>query len=302
MSSLRSCVASLQHKLLLQGEAKAADRKVRHAHSIVMAKELDKMLQALHKLKLIESNGIVTWKGQVILAWQTHLRHCALYTVSTLCAYKHNALPEMIFRGMFDDMNAQQLLAACSCFVCDGAPPAAMKLGEQLAAIFSSVESVAQRLNKTAHDVSADASTSMLKAQPCSWNGYAEECLLGNLLLKILTHLSGKHAGVYWACVSNPYGFGVALEQGLKNTRAFEDDIIVIFAMGACTGCIEMTSDVLRLTCLRAQGDIVTTMKRLDGLLQNIICTLQQDMHSCLAVSLAEARRSIQRDVLMNNT
>ncbi|KAG1660720.1 hypothetical protein FOA52_014340 [Chlamydomonas sp. UWO 241] len=176
---LRARLAALQQKAALEAQAKAERRQVRQACGQVLTQELESMTRTLRRLKLVGSDGKVTHKGQV---------------AASLSVDRELVLCELLFNGAFDDMSPQQLLAACSCFVCDR--PMQLELEQVFRPVLATVDAAARRVAKASSDkeevegearVLAGTLHPTLMGLVCAWSQGAR---LGDLL-KMTTLLEG---------------------------------------------------------------------------------------------------------------
>lgn len=68
-------------------------------------------------------------------------------------------LTELMFNGAFNEMTPEQVLAACSCFVCQEKPEAGHKVGEDLKGVFAAVQEAARRVAKASIECRIEVSS-----------------------------------------------------------------------------------------------------------------------------------------------
>jgi len=126
-------LATMQRKKELEAQVQAAKREVKAARSLILKDDLKARQRVLRRLNYVNSEGVVTVKGQVAAGIQSG-------DELVMC--------EMIFNGAFNDMSAEQLVAAASCFVWQEKGLSNPKLPEELVGPFGAVREAARRVAK----------------------------------------------------------------------------------------------------------------------------------------------------------
>ncbi|GAX80204.1 hypothetical protein CEUSTIGMA_g7642.t1 [Chlamydomonas eustigma] len=127
----RCLLSELQNKKKLEVQAKAARRDVKAAESLILKDDLKHMQRVLRRLAYVDSQGVITIKGKV---------------AASISSGHELVITELIFNGAFTDLSAEQLLAACSCFVCQEKMPEDQKISEGMQGVLATVQEAARRV------------------------------------------------------------------------------------------------------------------------------------------------------------
>ena len=133
-SSLNPCL-----QLELEEQARFLRGRIDKAHALVMKDTLRKMRRVLRRLGLVGGDNVVTLKGRVA---------CEVNTADELL------VTELIFNGVFNDLDAGQAAALLSCLVFEekGSDDDAKPLREELAAPLRQLQDAARRIAQVSQD------------------------------------------------------------------------------------------------------------------------------------------------------
>jgi ATP-dependent RNA helicase DOB1 len=122
-----------QHKMALTEQHTVLRKEIKAAKSVLQLDELKHMKRVLRRLEFSTADDVVTLKGRVA---------CEISSGDSL------VLTEMIFNGVFNDLDVNQVVALVTCFVFDekskDAPPPAEAMAESLRALQDTARRVAK--------------------------------------------------------------------------------------------------------------------------------------------------------------
>ena len=123
----------LPPQLELEETARGLQSRIDRARSLVMKEQLRHMKRVLRRLGLVDAEGVVTLKGRVA---------CEVNTADELL------VTELIFNGVFNDLDARQAAALLSCLIYEekGSDEDAKPLREELAAPLRALQAAARRI------------------------------------------------------------------------------------------------------------------------------------------------------------
>lgn len=117
-------------KLELEAELKAAKAELKKAQSLLQLEELKCRKRVLRRLQYCDESDVITQKGRVA---------CEISAADELM------LTEMMFGGIFTELNAQQMAALLSCFVFEE-KAGATKLADDLSGCLRAMQEYARRI------------------------------------------------------------------------------------------------------------------------------------------------------------
>eukprot|EP00479_Gromia_sphaerica_P005772 TRINITY_DN16864_c0_g1_i1.p1 TRINITY_DN16864_c0_g1~~TRINITY_DN16864_c0_g1_i1.p1 ORF type:complete len:122 (+),score=21.30 TRINITY_DN16864_c0_g1_i1:286-651(+) len=111
------------------------------------------MKRVLRRLNFVNEDNVIQLKGRVA---------CDISTADELLA------TELLFGGVFNDLDVKVIVALCSCLVFTEKPEELPRLGDELAAPFRQLQEIAKRIGKVCEEsnVEIDAAEYVESFQP----------------------------------------------------------------------------------------------------------------------------------------
>lgn len=125
------------HKMDISAKAKDVKKKISAAHSVLHLEELKHRKRVLRRLGFCDSDDVVDTKGRVA---------CEISTGDELL------LTEMVFNGVFNDLDPEQCAAVLSCFVFDEKSDSQGKIKKELEAPIRTMQEAARRIAKVCQE------------------------------------------------------------------------------------------------------------------------------------------------------
>lgn len=124
-----------------QQEIRNVEIELKKAKALLQMEELKCCKRVLRKMGFCSPSGVIELKGQVA---------CEISSANELL------LTEMIFNGVFNNLNVHQTVALLSCFVCEEKSSEVPELTEELSAPLSSMQEIALRIAKVSKEAMLD--------------------------------------------------------------------------------------------------------------------------------------------------
>jgi len=118
-------------KMALEQDAQVIRNQLRSSNKVIMQDQLKAMQRILRRLGYTNSENIIALKGRVA---------CEINAGDEL------VLTELIFDGVFNDLNTEQIVALLSCFVFEEKATTQQKLHQELAAPLRKLQEIARRI------------------------------------------------------------------------------------------------------------------------------------------------------------
>lgn len=118
-------------KLEIEEEIKLLKKKVKESDDVILKQDLKAMKRVLRRLGYINSDDIIELKGRVA---------CEINASDEL------VLTELIFAGVFNEMEVEKVVAVLSCFTFEEKHDSALKLKEELDVPYRKIIEVAKRI------------------------------------------------------------------------------------------------------------------------------------------------------------
>merc|ERR1712194_86959 len=126
---LPSYLQAFERKIKLQTEIQELDKQVSASQFMVMTDDLRAMKRVLRRLEFIDKEGVVQLKGRMA---------CELTSADEVL------LTEIVFQNVFDGMEANNIIALCSCLVFDERSEDPMTNNPELVKAFDQVKGIAR--------------------------------------------------------------------------------------------------------------------------------------------------------------
>merc|ERR1712227_306370 len=117
--------------------AEEARAELKHAKSLLQMSDLKCMKRVLRRMGYCTSTDVIEVKGRIA---------CEVGSADEIL------LTEMVFNGLFTDLNPSQTAAILSCFVCDEKTPEMPKLTEKLSGPLRQMNEMAKQIAKVSKE------------------------------------------------------------------------------------------------------------------------------------------------------
>lgn len=135
--SMKERIAQYEKKLALSDDAKVLKRQLKNREGHIMQDELKAMKRVLRRLGFTNSENVIELKGRVA---------CEVNAADELL------ITEMIFNGVFNDLDPSQSAALLSAFVFQEKSESTLKLKEELANPLRQLQDAARRIAKVCQE------------------------------------------------------------------------------------------------------------------------------------------------------
>jgi len=128
-AKLNAYVNAFERKIKLQSKVQDLEKQVSASQFMVMTDDLRAMKRVLRRLEFIDKEGVVQLKGRMA---------CELTSADEVL------LTEIVFQNVFDGMEANNIIALCSCLVFDERSEDPMTNNPELVKAFDQVKGIAR--------------------------------------------------------------------------------------------------------------------------------------------------------------
>jgi len=134
---LESRYARYAHKMKLEAETKTLKRYLKQNEDVILKDELKGMKRVLRRLGYTTSEDIIETKGRVA---------CEINAADEL------VITELIFGGVFNELEPEQSVSLLSCFVFQEKVDGNMRLRDELAGPFRLLQETARKIAKISQE------------------------------------------------------------------------------------------------------------------------------------------------------
>merc|ERR1712129_639993 len=163
---LPSYLQAFERKIKLQTEIQELDKQVSQSRFMVMSDDLRAMRRVLRRLEFVNKDGVVQLKGRMA---------CELTSADEVL------MTEIVFQNVFADMEANNIVALCSCLIFDEKSEDPITNNLDLMKAFDSIKGIARNV----------AEVMVENKMPIDIEEYVSK-LKPNLMDVILAWLEGK--------------------------------------------------------------------------------------------------------------
>jgi ATP-dependent RNA helicase DOB1 len=132
-SALKKEFTQYKHRLAIQTEIQQLDDQIKNVAQTVLKDELKCMMRVLRRLDYIDKDNLILRKGTVACEITTSDENELLLT-------------ELLFKGIFNDMETEMIVALLSCLVNEQQAPDNFSLPEEFQEPLKSVKDVVNRI------------------------------------------------------------------------------------------------------------------------------------------------------------
>jgi len=124
---------AFEKKVKLHARVQELDKQINQNRFMVMADDLRAMRRVLKRLEFIDKDGVVLLKGRMA---------CELTSADEVL------MTEIVFQNVFADMEANHIIAACSCLVFDEKSEDPITNNPELARAYDTIRSIARSVGE----------------------------------------------------------------------------------------------------------------------------------------------------------
>eukprot|EP00415_Alexandrium_ostenfeldii_P004537 UN4537 len=124
---------AFEKKVKLHAKVQELDKQISQNRFMVMGDDLRAMRRVLKRLELIDKDGVVLLKGRM---------------ACELTASDEVLMTEIVFQNVFADMEANHIIAACSCLVFDEKSEDPITNNLELAKAFDTIKGIARSVGE----------------------------------------------------------------------------------------------------------------------------------------------------------
>lgn len=177
-SKLTEYFQTFERRVKLQTQVQELEKQISHSRYMVMGDDLRAMRRVLRRLEFIDKDGVVQLKGRMA---------CELTSADEVL------MTEIVFNNVFMDMEANNIIALCSCLVFDERSEDSMPQNPELVSAYETCKHIARNV----------ADVMIENKMPIDVEEYVDK-LKPQLMETVLAWLEGKkfyeimsHTGLY---------------------------------------------------------------------------------------------------------
>merc|ERR1712028_284061 len=130
-TKLNAYYEAFERKVKLHASVQELDKQINTTKFMVMSDDLRAMRRVLRRLEFVNKDGVVQLKGRMA---------CELTSADEVL------MTEIVFQNVFDGMEANNIIALCSCLVFDERSEDPMTNNPELVKAFDSVKGIARQV------------------------------------------------------------------------------------------------------------------------------------------------------------